>query len=37
VPFIISEPVSDAWRQKAKAKPLNSHQLFDFTLNGVAA
>jgi phosphonoacetate hydrolase len=37
VPFVISEPVSDAYRQKAKAKPLNSYQLFDFALNGVAA
>ena len=37
VPFIISEPVTDAYRQKAKAKPLNSYQLFDFALNGVAA
>ena len=37
VPFILSEPVTDAYRQKAKAKPLNSYQLFDFALNGVAA
>jgi phosphonoacetate hydrolase len=37
VPFVISEPVSDAYRQKAKAKPLNSYQLFDYALNGVAA
>ncbi len=37
VPLVISEPVSDAYRQKAKAKPLNSYQLFDFALNGVAA
>ena len=37
VPFIISEPVTDAYQQKAKAKPLNSYQLFDFALNGVAA
>ena len=37
VPLVISEPVSDAYRRKAKAKPLNSYQLFDFALNGVAA
>jgi phosphonoacetate hydrolase len=36
VPFVISEPVSDAYRQKAQAKPLNSYQLFDFVLNGTA-
>ena len=37
VPFIISEPVTDAYRQKEKAKPLNSYELFDFALNGVVA
>jgi phosphonoacetate hydrolase len=37
VPLVISEPVSDAYRQRAKAGPLNSYQLFDFALNGVAA
>ena len=37
VPFIISEPVSDGYRDMAKAKPLNSYQLFDFVLNGVTA
>src|SRR5262245_59137615 len=37
VPFIISEPVTDAFREKAAALPLNSYQLFDFALNGVAA
>ena len=37
VPFIISEPVTDAYREKAAARPLNSYQLFDFALNGVAA
>ena len=36
VPFVISEPVSDAYLQKAKAQPLNSYQLFDFALNGIA-
>jgi phosphonoacetate hydrolase len=37
VPFIISEPVTDAYRRKAKSKPLNSYELFDFALNGVGA
>jgi len=37
VPFVISEPMTDSYRQKARAKPLNSYQLFDFALNGVAA
>jgi phosphonoacetate hydrolase len=37
VPFIISEPVSDVYRRKAEAAPLNSYQLFDFALNGVTA
>ena len=37
VPFIISEPVTAAYRDKAQGRPLNSYQLFDFALNGVAA
>jgi phosphonoacetate hydrolase len=37
VPFIISEPVTDVHRAKAVGRPLNSYQLFDFALNGVAA
>jgi phosphonoacetate hydrolase len=37
VPFVLSEPVSDAYRAKAKSRPLNSNQIFDFALNGVAA
>ena len=35
VPFIISEPVTPAYRAKA-AEGLNSHDIFDFVLNGVA-
>jgi phosphonoacetate hydrolase len=34
VPFVVSEPVSDAHRLKAKNGPLNSYQLFEFAING---
>lgn len=34
VPFVVSEPVSDAHREKAKRGPLNSYQLFEFAING---
>jgi hypothetical protein len=37
VPFIISEPVTDAYRRKAISNPFNSYELFDFALNGVVA
>jgi phosphonoacetate hydrolase len=36
VPFVISEPVSEAHRKSAAAKPLNSYQLFDYAINGTA-
>jgi phosphonoacetate hydrolase len=36
VPFVISEPVSDDYRQLATTKPLHSYQLFDFAINGTA-
>ncbi|MEO1224040.1 MAG: phosphonoacetate hydrolase [Pseudomonadota bacterium] len=36
VPFIISEPVTPSYREKATAG-LNSHDIFDFVLNGVAS
>jgi phosphonoacetate hydrolase len=36
VPFVISEPVTEAYRQRARTKALNSHQIFDFALNGIA-
>ena len=36
VPFILSEPVTDAYRQKAATGPLHSYRLFDFALNGSA-
>ncbi len=35
VPFVISAPVTDAYRAKAASQPLNSYQLFEFALNGV--
>ena len=36
VPFIVSEPLNDAYAQKAAAGSLNSRQVFDFALNGTA-
>lgn len=34
VPFILSEPLNDAYRLKAGAATLKSYQVFDFALNG---
>ena len=34
VPFILSEPLNDAYRLKAGAATLKNHQVFDFALNG---
>jgi phosphonoacetate hydrolase len=34
VPFILSEPLNDAYKVKAGAATLRSYQLFDFALNG---
>jgi len=36
VPFIISEPVAERYEGMARAKKLNSYQLFDFAINGTA-
>jgi len=36
VPFIVSEPISDAYRARAKAGGLKSHHIFDFAINGAA-
>jgi len=36
VPFVVSEPLNDAYAQKAKAGRLNSRQIFDFAINGTA-
>ena len=35
VPFIVSHPVSDAYRQRATAAPLDSYRIFEFAINGV--
>ena len=37
VPFILSEPLNDAYRRKAGAAALKSYRIFDFALNGTAA
>ena len=36
VPFIISEPLTQQYEERAAQGGLRSHQLFDFALNGVA-
>ena len=36
VPFILSEPLNDAYKLKAGATTLRSYQIFDFALNGTA-
>jgi phosphonoacetate hydrolase len=36
VPFILSEPLNDAYRLRASMSRLKSHEIFDFALNGVA-
>jgi phosphonoacetate hydrolase len=36
VPFILSEPLSDAYALRAAKGGLKSHELFDYALNGVA-
>ena len=35
VPFSVSHPVSDAYRQRATAAPLDSYRIFEFAINGV--
>jgi phosphonoacetate hydrolase len=37
VPFVVSEPVSDAYLKKAKTGALKSHHIFEYALNGAAA
>jgi len=34
VPFIVSQPLNDAYRMKAAMATLKSYQIFDFALNG---
>jgi phosphonoacetate hydrolase len=36
VPFIISQPLNDAFRLRASTSRLKSYEIFDFALNGVA-
>jgi len=35
VPFILSQPLNDSYRQRATSGPLKSHQIFDYAINGV--
>jgi phosphonoacetate hydrolase len=35
VPFIVSHPLNEAYRNLAGARRLRNFDIFDFTLNGV--
>lgn len=35
VPFVLSEPLNDAYARKAEQIPLRSNQIFDFAINGL--
>ena len=35
VPFILSHPLRPEYAARAGAGPLESHQIFDFAINGV--
>jgi phosphonoacetate hydrolase len=35
VPFILSHPLRPEYATRAAAGPLESHQIFDFAINGV--
>jgi phosphonoacetate hydrolase len=35
VPFIVSHPISEAYRQLAETRRLRNFDIFDFALNGV--
>jgi phosphonoacetate hydrolase len=37
VPFILSRPLNAAYRHRASARTLRSHQIFDYALNGTEA
>ncbi len=37
VPFILSHPLIESYRQRAAATPLKSHHIFDYAINGVEA
>ena len=36
VPFVLSAPLSDAYRERAGRRPIESYELFDYALNGTA-
>jgi phosphonoacetate hydrolase len=36
VPFVISEPLNDAYAERGAAGGLRSHEIFDFAINGTA-
>jgi phosphonoacetate hydrolase len=36
VPFVLSHPLSAAYRERAATRPLRNFDIFDFVLNGVA-
>ncbi|TRZ65830.1 MAG: phosphonoacetate hydrolase [Rhodocyclaceae bacterium] len=35
VPFILSHPLNESYRQRAAAGGLKSHQIFDYAINGI--
>jgi phosphonoacetate hydrolase len=35
VPFILSHPVNEAYREKSEARRMRNFDIFDFALNGV--
>jgi phosphonoacetate hydrolase len=37
VPFILSYPLKESYRQRAAVAPLKSHQIFDYAINGAEA
>jgi len=37
VPFILSHPLNEKYRQRAAAGPIKSHHIFDYAINGVEA
>jgi phosphonoacetate hydrolase len=37
VPFVLNVPLTEDYRRRARGRPLKSHQIFDFALNGWAA
>ena len=34
VPFILSRPLTEAYKARAASQPLKSYQLFDYAING---